>query len=132
MFMTSSIRETPNDADGVYAFHIMGEVSAEDMEKMSEYMNAQFDIHEKVSMLLIFDRYDGAESGATFNWESFKARLRSLRHVDRYAVVNAPGRAEKMVEVMGSVIPVETRAFDTEDEGWAFVGATALDRKAMV
>ena len=128
MFTTASVRETPNDTDSVYAFHIMGEVSAEDMSAMADYMNRAFDTHDKVSMLLIFDRYGGAERGASADWSVIKSRLRSLTNVDKYAVVNAPDSAESMIRTMGALIPVDVRTFDDEDAAWAFVGARALDR----
>lgn len=127
MFVRPSIREVPNDTEGVYAFHIMGEVGADDMSAMGAYMNERFDRHDSVSMLLIFDRYDGSERGASLDWEVIKSQVRSLSKVDKYAVVGAPDRAAKMVETFGSVIPVETRAFDTAAEGWSFVGARAED-----
>ncbi|SPJ24838.1 STAS/SEC14 domain-containing protein [Palleronia abyssalis] len=123
MFTTPSVREEPTDTGNVFAFHIVKEVSAEDMTAMSEYMNAQFDTHDKVSMLLIFDHYDGAETGASLNLEALKARFRSLAKVERYGVVNAPDRAAKLIETMGAIIPVEAKTFDREDDGWSFVGA---------
>ncbi|QFU07483.1 hypothetical protein PARPLA_00947 [Rhodobacteraceae bacterium THAF1] len=123
MFTTPTVRQAPADTDGVYAFHIVGEVTSDDMETMAEYMNTQFDTHDKVSMLLIFDRYDGAESGASLDWDVIKSRVRSVAKVDKYAVVGAPEKAGDMVETMSKVLPVDGRAFDTEAEGWAFVGA---------
>ncbi len=80
-------------------------------------------------MLLIFDSYGGAETGASLDWSVVKSRVRSLAKVERYAVVDAPERAAKMIETMGAVLPVEARAFDREEEAWAFVGARAEDQK---
>ncbi len=127
MLMTPTVRETPNDREGVFAFHIMGEVSAEDMSAMAEYMNEQFDRHDKVSMLLIFDRYGGAESGASLDWGVIKSRVRSLTNVDKYAVVGAPEKAASMIETMDGIMPVDARTFETEAEGWEFVGARPED-----
>ncbi len=129
MLMTPSIRECPNDGDTVYAFHILGQVSADDMARMAEYMNDRFDRHDKVSMLLIFDSYGGAETGASFDWSVIKSQVRSLAKVEKYAVVAAPDRAARMIETMGAILPVEARAFETEVEGWDFVGARADDQK---
>ncbi len=123
MFVTPSVRETPNDADNVFAFHIIGEVSRDDMSAMAEYMNEQFDRHDKVSMLLIFDRYEGSETGASFDWSVLKSQVRSLGKVEKYAVVDAPDRAAKTIETMDSIIPVDARAFEHADDAWAFVGA---------
>lgn len=123
MLVKPSLREVPNDTPGVFAFHVMGEVSAEDMAAMAEYMNAQFDRHDKVSMLLIFDSYGGSERGASLDGSVIRSQLRSLSKVDRYAVVNAPDHAEGMIKTMNALIPVTARTFDSADEAWDFVGA---------
>ncbi|WP_168771086.1 STAS/SEC14 domain-containing protein [Palleronia sediminis] len=123
MLVTPSIRETPTDRADVYAFHIMGEVSEDDMEDMAERMNDVFDRHDKVSMLLIFDRYEGAETQAHFDWDVIRSRLRSVTKVEKYAVAKAPERAGKLVERFGKLLPLEARAFDDVDAAWVFVGA---------
>lgn len=129
MLTTPTIRECPNDGDGVYAFHIVAEVTADDLKAMADYMNDAFDRHDKVSMLMIFDTGESAEAGATLDWSVMRSQLRSLSKVEKYAVVDAPERAARMIETLGAVLPLEARAFETEDEAWAFVGACAEDRK---
>ncbi len=126
MFVTSTIREAPTTSPNVFAFHILGEVAAEDMEAMGAYMNDQFETHDKVSMLMIFDSFEGAETGATFQWETLKSRFRSLGKVDRYAVVGAPEGPSRMIEWMGKLLPIEARTFAKKDDAaaWAFVGAS--------
>ena len=56
------------------------------------------------------------------------SRFRALRHVSRYAVIGAPANAAKMINLMDKVIPVEAKAFDTEQtvEAWNFVGASPV------
>ena len=127
MFANSSIREVAHDREDLFAFRIVGEVTKVDMEEMSHYMDAQFKSHDKVSMLLIFDPYKGAQTGATLSWDVIKTRVKSLTKVERYVVVNAPERAKSKIETMGSLIPVETKTFDEEAEAWAYLGATPRD-----
>ncbi|WOI57090.1 STAS/SEC14 domain-containing protein [Palleronia sp. LCG004] len=125
MFVTPTVREAPTTENDVFAFHIMGEVSAEDMEAMGAYMNEQFETHDNVSMLMIFDRFEGSETGASFQWETLKSRFRSLGKVDKYVVVGAPDGPSRMIEWMGKILPIEAKTFPREqtDEAWAFVGA---------
>lgn len=124
MFVSPSIREAPNDREDVFAFHIVDEVSADEMQEMSHYMDTQLDRHDKVSMILIFDRYRGSESGASLNWDVIKTRLKSLTKVETYALVNAPGSVARLLEVFGRLIPVDAKAFDNEAEAWAYVGSS--------
>lgn len=126
MFSCPSILQIPTTRDDLFAFRITAEVSREDMADMADYMNDIFDAHDdKVDMLMIFDRYEGAEMGATLNWESLKSRFRSVSNVRRYIVVGAPDQAERVIAVMDHLIPVEAETFDTEEAAWRELGAEA-------
>lgn len=124
--MTSStIRRVATTTPQVYAFEIDGKVTSDDMEDMANVMNAAFDAHDSVDMLLIFRHFDGSEVGAGFDWASIKSRFRSLTNVGQYVVVGAPDSAADMIELMGKVIPVEAKTFEMAelDKAWAAVDA---------
>ena len=78
-------------------------------------------------MMLIFDRYDGAARGANLDWSVIKSRVRALRKVRKYVVVNAPENVSSTVENIGSVIPVDVEVVETEEDGWAHLGARPLN-----
>ncbi|MEM7632867.1 MAG: STAS/SEC14 domain-containing protein [Pseudomonadota bacterium] len=127
MLTTPSITQVQTSRPDLYAFRITKKVSGEDMEAMAEHMNDAFDRHdEKVDMLLIFDRYDGAETGATWNWASLKSRFKSVTNVGRYVVVGAPDAAKDLIDTMSAVIPVDAEAFDDEAVAWRALGAEAV------
>ncbi|MFQ6550714.1 STAS/SEC14 domain-containing protein [Aestuariibius insulae] len=125
MLQLPSIKEAPTSQPHVFAFHITGEVTRTDMEAMADYMNDQFDRFETVNMLMIFDDYEGSEAGAGFSWEALKSRIRSVSKVGKYVVVGAPEPAEKMIEVMGAILPVDAQTFSRDNEhiAWREVGA---------
>lgn len=127
MFSCPSIIQIKTSRPDLFAFRITAEVSREDMTDMAEYMNEIFDKHEdKVDMLMIFDRYEGAEAGASLSWESVKSRFRSVSNVARYIVVGAPDAAEGMIEIMDHLIPVKAETFDDEAAAWRELGAEAI------
>ena len=127
MLTLPSVTQVATSRSDLFAFRITGEVSREDMTAMAEYMNDVFDAHEeKVDMLMIFDRYDGAETGATWSWEALKSRFRSVTNVNRYVVVGAPEAAENLIEAMGALIPVKAETFDEEIAAWRALGAEAV------
>ncbi|MGB5865938.1 MAG: STAS/SEC14 domain-containing protein [Sulfitobacter sp.] len=127
MFTSKSMIEIKTSREDLFAFRIVAEVSREDMTGMAEYMNGIFDTHEeKVDMLMIFDRYKGAEAGASIGWESLKSRFRSVSNVGRYIVVGVPEAAERMIEVMDHLIPVKAETFDDEAAAWRELGAEAI------
>lgn len=126
MLTLPSITEVATSRPDLFAFRIAGEVSRADMTAMAEHMNEIFDQHDAVDMLLIFDRYDGAEAGAALSWEAIKSRFRALSNVRKYVVVGAPEAAEDLIEAIGKVIPVDAEAFDTEAPAWRALGAEAV------
>ena len=126
MLSTNSITQVKTTRPDLYAFRIMRMVTHEDMEAMAKVMNDAFERHDdKVDLLLIFDRYDGAESGATWSWEALKSRFKSITNVRRYVVVGAPDSAEDLIERMSKIIPVEAETHDTEVAAWRSLDAQA-------
>ncbi|MBU4530913.1 MAG: STAS/SEC14 domain-containing protein [Desulfomicrobium sp.] len=91
-------------------------MSAEEMEAMAATINQAFDERPPVSMLLVFEYYDGLKTGAGLDVETFKSQFRSLAKVDKYAVVGAPSAAATLINVMDNVIPVDARTFDASDQ----------------
>ncbi len=100
---------------------------------MAANMNDAFDAHPTVSMLLLFEVYDGVQAGAGLDLETMKAQFKSLAKVDKYAVVGAPSAAETLITVMDKIIPVDARTFDASDEqaAWQFVGAKPIHRSEV-
>lgn len=123
-----TVRRLPTSRDDLYAFEIDGKVTAAEMEAMADQMNAAFDTHDSVDMLLIFRDFDGSEIGAGYDWSSLKSRIRSLAKVDKYVAVGAPQEAATMIEVLGKLMPVETKAFPMSelDAAWDFMGARPI------
>lgn len=126
MLTLPSITQIATSRKDLYAFRITAEVSREDMTAMAEYMNRVFDQTEKVDMLMIFDRYKGAETGASLSWEALKSRFRSATNVGRYVVVGAPDGAETLIDVMNAIIPVEAETFHEEFAAWRSLDAEAV------
>ncbi|MCR8825343.1 SpoIIAA family protein [Pseudosulfitobacter koreensis] len=123
MLKLPSVIQIATTRDDLYVFRIVAEVSSEDMTELATYMNDAFDRPGKVDMMLIFDPYEGAETGASFGWETLKSRVRSLSNVGKYVVVGAPKQAVGMIETMDKVIPVDAETFDDEASAWRYVGA---------
>ncbi len=126
MLSLPTVIEVANNRDTLFSFRITGEVSQDDMTALAEYVNDIFDAHDSVDLMMIFDRYDGAEPGASFSWESIKSRFRSLSKVDRYVVVGAPDSAQSVIDAMSTIIPVKAKTFDEEIAAWRYLDAEAV------
>jgi len=125
LFSHGPIRQIPTTSPTVYAFSFNGHIDDDDAEALAEYMNAVFDRHDKVSMLMDLSGFTGSDWDAMLDGDVIASRFRALSHVDRYAVVGAPERAATMIGLMDKIIPVQAKAFDTAEmsAAWTFVGA---------
>lgn len=127
MMNTKSVIQIETSRPELYAFRITNEVTADDMESMAKTMNTAFDAHDdKIDLLLIFDRYDGAEFGAGWGWESIKSRFKSVANLNRYVVVGVPEDAKDVIAAMGKVIPVKAETHDSEESAWRALNAEAV------
>lgn len=128
MLPTTNIQQIPTTTPAVFAFEITGEVTSHDMQQMSTFMLDAFDVFDKVSMLLILAGYEGSEFAAGLNWDSIKAQMKSLTNVEQYVVVGAPSAAEKLIEGLNALIPVDAKTFETSEieDAWRTIGAAPL------
>lgn len=124
----TAVLHTPTTRDDLVAFRVTAKVSKDDMHEMAERTNAAFDRHDTVDMLIVFERFEGQDTGAMFDGEAMKAQFRSLAKVGRYVVVGAPDSARSLIETMGSVLPVKAITYDSGDEekAWDELGARPL------
>jgi hypothetical protein len=116
-----AVHPQPTTRKNLLAFRITGKVTKEDMHQMAEMANAAFDRFETVDMLLIFDNFDGEETGALFDLEGIKAQFRAILNVGRYVVVGAPESARALIEGMGAILPLKAMTFDKGEEELAWV-----------
>ncbi|WP_415404981.1 STAS/SEC14 domain-containing protein [Tateyamaria sp. SN3-11] len=127
MLKTQGITQIATDRADLYAFRLTGKITDDAMEDMAEYMNTAFDAHhDKIDMLMIFDRFEGSEFGASWDWDVIKSRFKALSNVDRYVVVGAPDRADKMIALMDRILPVNAETFEDEAAAWQALGAKAI------
>ena len=115
MLKTDAVEQFDPQVAGVYAFRIKDRLADSDMEAMADTMNAAFDRHDKVDMLLSFDSSDaGAELGSGLSLDVLRSRVRALSNVRTYAVANAPEGAESIIDFFGNILPVKAETFVSE------------------
>jgi len=68
-----------------------------------------------LALLLDMRATEHVSPGAFLSAEGMWTSLRSVGPVRRYAVVAVPGIAAAVVEAMGKILPLESRAFDGDE-----------------
>jgi len=123
MFGTTAISEDTIALPATLAFRIHGRVTSDDMKAMAERVLEAFDTHEKIDLLLIFDRFEGSDAGAGMNIPSIKAQTSSVWNVRAYVVAGAPDDAAEMIETFGKVLPIDAETFATEEEARTYLAS---------
>lgn len=129
LFHHGAVAQIETKSPKLYAFRIAGHIDDDTSEALAEFMNAAFDRHdEKVDMLMDLSGFTGSDWDSLFDGDVLKSRFRALKEVDKYAVIGAPEKAQKMIGWMDKIIPVQARAFDAADadEAWSWVGESRL------
>jgi hypothetical protein len=126
--MTAAIQRRPSPRPTLLVFEIADKIAKADIEAMAQAIDAAFDAHDKIDLLLIMSDFEGMDLDAAFDREALGAQLRSVRHVRKYGVVGAPGWARAMIEVSDVLSPVDAKTFDLaqEAEAWAWIEAEPL------
>ncbi|MFC3695788.1 STAS/SEC14 domain-containing protein [Chenggangzhangella methanolivorans] len=104
-------------------FEIQSKIPKADIEWMSRIVDRAFEEHEQIDMLLLMTNYEGSELSAMLDGEALSVQSRSVARVRRYAVVGAPSWARTMIEIFGSLSPVDAKTFELANEAaaWAWV-----------
>ncbi|WP_298860212.1 STAS/SEC14 domain-containing protein [uncultured Sulfitobacter sp.] len=131
-FSYGPINEIKTDSETVHAFRVTGHIDDDASEALAKYMNAVFDRSEKVNMLLDLTGFTGSDWDSMLDGDVITSRFRALSHVSRYAVIGAPEKASKMINLMDKIIPVEAKAFEAtqHEQAWEFVGARPVPEVA--
>ncbi len=113
-------RDTPG-AD-LIAFEIKDKITKSDIEWMSSITDGAMKAHVR-STCCDHVELRRLGSGAKFDGYANEVKVRSVAHIHRYVVVGAPTFARAMIKLSGTVIPVETKAFDLAEEAaaWAYL-----------
>ncbi|SFV06748.1 SpoIIAA-like [Methylobacterium sp. 174MFSha1.1] len=111
-------RESPRP--DLIAFEVKDRITKPDIEWMSAITDDAMKTHGTIDMLLIMSNYEGSDLGARFDGYATSVMARSVAHIRKYVVVGAPAFARAMINLSGTVLPVDTKTFDLEDEAAAW------------
>lgn len=105
------------------AFAFSGSLSRDDVNAMADSLNHAFDATEDAKVLLDFRALLNIDADAMASLQATKAQVRSLGNVARYAVIDPPDTAGRMIEVFDKLIPIDARVFaaDQSESAWRFV-----------
>src|SRR6476646_3130420 len=101
-----SIARSASPKADLLIFEVRSKITDDDMEWMSRTVEAAFEAHAQIDILIVMRDYEGAELAALFNVDALKVQAQSLVQVRRYAVVGAPAWANGMIALFDKLSPV--------------------------
>lgn len=124
-----AFRRIDTDNANVFGFEIAGHFTAADIENAYGLLDAAYQGHDKIDVLLRASGYDGFDWSALVDATTIKGKMKALQHIRRYALVGGPAWMGPMVGLLSPLTSIETRHFAAEDEAkaWEWLGANPLE-----
>jgi hypothetical protein len=119
------VRRIDTDRPDAWAFEITGHISAADVENMYGLLEAAFELHESIDLLVRIDHYEGFDWSAAFRESTLVGKSRVLSRLRRYAVIGGPGWVSATMALVKPFMSVEMKHFEAEEEAhaWAWIDA---------
>lgn len=104
-------------------FEIEGKLSKEDMDRVVEPLQHAFEGDQKIDLFVWWKSGFRFDPSIIADASVISMKLSSIGHIRRYAVVGGPHWLKNVALAMASALPVDMRAFDSDDvaEAWTWL-----------
>lgn len=118
-----TIIETDNP--NVLGFELAGRITAEELDDVSDYFNAQLEQGRPKRLLGRLSHYRGFAPAGIMDEDFWAMKRDMIRTLTKYAVVGAPRWMESMIQALDPIFRVQIRCFDSasEAEAWEWLEA---------
>ncbi|WP_420962770.1 STAS/SEC14 domain-containing protein [Brucella sp. IR073] len=119
------VRRIPTNREDAFAFAVEGHLTSADIENLYGLLEAAYEQHEKIDLLVRLDGFEGIDWSATFKDSTFAMQSRSLKHIRRYAIVGAPAWITLSASLVKPFLSIEMKTFTAEEEAdaWKWIEA---------
>jgi hypothetical protein len=119
-----AIRRLDTDRDDVFAFDVVGRVTASDVENIYGLLEGACAFHDKIDMLVRIKDYEGVDWDAAMRDFGLLGKTHALTHIRLYAVVGGPGWVGPLVAVFNPLFRVKMKHFSEMEEAaaWKWIG----------
>ncbi len=121
----SSINLIDTDNPNLFAYEINGVVTKDLVQKIIPKMQAAFEKHDKIDLLVKVHNYSGVSPEVLIMPSLYSLKIAAMSHVRRYAVVGAKNWMKQCVDIFKPFISMDVRTFDLdkEDEAWKWINS---------
>ncbi|MBC8717145.1 MULTISPECIES: STAS/SEC14 domain-containing protein [Brucella/Ochrobactrum group] len=124
------VRRIPTNREDVFAFAIEGHLDEAALENLYGLLDAAYEGHEEIDLLIRLTGYEGVDWGSAFSESMLSMRAKSLQHLRRYAIVGGPLWIQASVTLMQPFLSIEMKTFEPEDEpkAWEWLSAEPTEQ----
>jgi hypothetical protein len=125
-----AIRRIDTDRDDLCALEVVGRFTAADLENAYGLLQAAYEQHDKIDLLVRISDYEGFDWNAAFDESIASARSQALRHIRKYAVTGGPAWMRLALGFFGPFMSIEVRHFAMQDEAaaWEWIGGRPMSK----
>jgi hypothetical protein len=116
----------PGAPEGVYAFRVVGEITADDyVDVLNPAIEAMTTAGGVRCMCVLDDQWTGMSAGAM--WEDAKLGINHLTKFERISVVTNRGWIENVTNAFAKLFPNKAKIFELDQQDEAMAWAAASD-----
>jgi hypothetical protein len=111
--------------ENVFAYRVDGRLRAKDVKAAVEAFKPFLERKGKVNVLGKLNGFGGFDLLALLEDEYIKLKIKSIKKVEKYAIIGAPGWMRNFLELVSPLLSMKVRVFDQSEEAaaWVWVGA---------
>ena len=120
----ASIVSIRTSRDDLLAFEYRGHIRGDDIDVVMDSMRAAMARHDQLDLFVRLKDFRGFDPSILFRGSVFSLKLAAIRKLRRYAVVGPSFWMKWLIGGFDSLIGVEMRTFDPDDEAsaWRWLG----------
>lgn len=121
-----AVRRIPTDRDDAFGFDLVGEVGGADVENIYGLLEAAYEEHPLIDLVVRMVDCDGFDHGVFLNHTTLALKSHSLKHVRKCAIVGGPAWVAGATTLLSPFLAATVRHFPAAEEqaAWQWLGAT--------
>lgn len=125
-----AIRRIDADREDLCALEVVGRFTAADLENAYGLLQAAYERHDKIDLLVRISDYEGFDWNAALDESVTGLKSQALPHIRKYAVVGGPAWMRLAIGVFSPFMSIEARHFAIEHEAaaWEWIGGQPVPR----
>lgn len=111
--------------DNVFAYEVNGRLRENDIKAVVEAMKPFLEREGKFNSLVRMKEFSGFDLLAVLDDDLLKMKFGAISKIGKYAVVGPKPWMRNFLELIASIVPVELKIFDFDEEAaaWEWIGA---------